>query len=178
LEIVRALPIPCQVGGGIRTAEAIEGLLGCGVQQVVCGTRACQDLEWLEQMTTRFPQRICVGIDARDGRVATQGWTESSDQDAWELARRVAQFPIAGIVFTDIARDGVLQGPNSLAMETMAHAVTVPVIASGGISSLDDIADLARRGLHGCIVGRALYEGRLTIADANAVAQKNSAIAN
>jgi phosphoribosylformimino-5-aminoimidazole carboxamide ribotide isomerase len=128
-------------------------------------------------MTERFPQRICVGIDARDGRVATQGWTESSEQDAWELARRVAQFPIAGIVFTDIARDGVLQGPNGPAMESMARAVKVPVIASGGVSSLDDIADLARRGLHGCIVGRALYEGRLTIAEANSVAKKNSSTA-
>ncbi len=122
-------------------------------------------------MCRKFPGRMVLGLDARDGRVATDGWLETSDTQATDMARAFAAEPLAAIVYTDIAKDGMMQGPNVPAMAAMRNAVDVPVIASGGVSCANDIARLAAAGMAGCIVGRAIYEGKLTIAAAHAAAQ-------
>jgi phosphoribosylformimino-5-aminoimidazole carboxamide ribotide isomerase len=170
--IVAAAGVPCQLGGGIRSEDDVEEALGWGVERVILGTRALQDPAWCETVTRQFPGRIALGIDARDGMVATQGWLETSECRALDLARRCAEWPLAAIIYTDISRDGMLQGPNVEATAEIAAAVRVPVIASGGVTSLDDVARLAGRGLAGCIIGRALYEGRLDLAAAIALAKK------
>jgi phosphoribosylformimino-5-aminoimidazole carboxamide ribotide isomerase len=162
--------VPCQLGGGIRTEADLNEVFGWGVQRVVLGTRALQDADWCATMCRQFPGRVALGIDARDGRVATEGWLHTSDISALALARRSASWPPAAIVYTDIHKDGMLSGPNLEATAALAATVAVPVIASGGVSSLTDIARLAGHGLAGCIVGRALYEGRLDLPTAIRVA--------
>ncbi len=132
---------------------------------MILGTRALQDPAWLEGLCRRHPGRVVLGIDARDGKVATHGWLEVSERPALDLARQCAGWPLAAIVYTDISRDGMLEGPNFDAMALMAGEVALPVIASGGISSIDDVRRLAALGLAGCVVGRALYEGRLDPAE-------------
>lgn len=161
--IVAAAGVPCQLGGGLRNESHIEEALSWGVDRVILGTRALQDPAWLEGVCRRFPQKIVVGIDARDGMVATEGWLSTSQVPALELARRVAAWPIAAIVYTDISRDGMLEGPNCDGLAEMARTVSVPVIASGGVTTLEDVRRLAQLGLAGCIIGRALYEGRLDL---------------
>jgi phosphoribosylformimino-5-aminoimidazole carboxamide ribotide isomerase len=163
--IVRAAGgLPCQLGGGLRTEEHIAEALGWGVERVVIGTRALEP-GWLERVCERFPGKAMLGIDARGGRVATAGWLDTSDVSALDLARRCGRLPLAALVYTDISRDGMLDGPNVEALAEMAAAVPLPVVASGGVTTLDDIRRLARAGLAGCIVGRALYEGRLQLTD-------------
>jgi len=171
--IVQAAGVPCQLGGGLRSEEHITEALAWGVERVILGTRALLDPAGCEAMCRRFPGRICLGIDARQGRVAIQGWEQDSEQSALDLARKCAAWPLAAIIYTDISRDGMLEGPNVEATAELAAAVSVPVIASGGVTTLEDIARLARRGLPGCIVGRALYEGRLDLTAAIALAQKS-----
>jgi phosphoribosylformimino-5-aminoimidazole carboxamide ribotide isomerase len=161
--IVRAGGVPCQLGGGLRTRQHIDTALGWGVERVIVGTKALQSPEWLEEMCGLYPQRIVLGIDARDGRVATHGWLEVSDVSAIELARRFEGLPLAALVYTDISRDGMLEGPNFDGLAEMAAAVPLPVIASGGVTRTDDVLRLAGLGLSGCIVGRALYEGRIDL---------------
>jgi phosphoribosylformimino-5-aminoimidazole carboxamide ribotide isomerase len=161
--IVQAAGVPCQVGGGLRTEADIAEALSWGVTRVVIGTRALQAPGWLEEMCGRFPGRIVLGIDARDGRVAVQGWLETSELSALDLARRCDALPLAALVYTDISRDGMMQGANVDAMAEMARTVSMPVIASGGVTSNDDVRRLAALDLAGCIVGRALYEGKLKL---------------
>jgi phosphoribosylformimino-5-aminoimidazole carboxamide ribotide isomerase len=161
--IVQESGVPCQLGGGLRTREHVAEALAWGVERVIIGTRALQSPDWLEQMCRDFPGKIVLGIDARGGRVATQGWLEVSEMAALDLARTLARLPLAAIVYTDISRDGMMQGANVEAMAEMTAAVTIPVIASGGVTSLDDVRRLAVAGLAGCIVGRALYEGQLQL---------------
>jgi phosphoribosylformimino-5-aminoimidazole carboxamide ribotide isomerase len=167
--IVRAAGVPCQLGGGLRTEEDIAAALSWGVARVIIGTRALKDPAWFEGVCRRHPGKVVLGIDARDGRVATAGWLEVSECTALDLARRCAAWPLAAIVYTDISRDGMLAGPNVQALADMAAAVPLPVIASGGVTTLDDIRRLAGLGLAGCIVGRALYEGRLDLKEAQAL---------
>ncbi|MEZ6097025.1 MAG: 1-(5-phosphoribosyl)-5-[(5-phosphoribosylamino)methylideneamino]imidazole-4-carboxamide isomerase [Pirellulaceae bacterium] len=174
-EIIRSVKVSCQVGGGIRSSETIDRFLDAGALQLVCGTRATTDRDWLHEITHDHPSRIVVGIDARHGKVAVQGWTEITNILAMDMAQDVAQLPIAGIVYTDISRDGLLTGPNFDAMQEMQTSLSVPVIASGGVAELKDLTELARRGLCGCIVGRALYEGRFSIEQANAAAARLTA---
>jgi phosphoribosylformimino-5-aminoimidazole carboxamide ribotide isomerase len=164
--------VPCQLGGGLRSEAHIAEALGWGVARVVLGTRALQEPGWLEAMARRFPGQVVVGIDAREGRVATDGWLHVSQRPALDLARQCAAWPLAALVYTDISRDGMLEGPNLEAMAELARAVPLSVIASGGVTTPDDIRRLARLGLAGCIVGRALYEGRLDLAAAIALAQE------
>jgi len=165
-KIVREAGVPCQLGGGLRTEEHIDEALSWGVQRVVIGTRAVTDPGWFEAVCRSRPGQMVLGIDARDGRVATEGWLEVSERSALDLARRCASWPLAALVYTDISRDGMLEGPNVQGLAEMAAAVPLPVIASGGVTTLDDIRRLAGLGLAGCIVGRALYEGRLDLAEA------------
>jgi phosphoribosylformimino-5-aminoimidazole carboxamide ribotide isomerase len=166
-----AVDVPCQVGGGIRSEENIEELFALGTARLVVGTRALTDPDWFVSMCRRYPERLVVGIDARDGRVATDGWLETSETRAVELAARFAGEPLAAIVYTDIAKDGMLAGPNLAAMAEMLAAAEAPVIASGGVTTADDVAALAELGLAGCIIGRTLYEGKLSLADALAAAE-------
>ncbi len=163
--IVQSSGVPCQLGGGLRTEEHIRTALGWGMTRVVIGTKALQSPAWLEEMCGKFPGKIVLGIDAKQGRVATQGWLEVSDIGAIDLAQRFQHLPLAAVVYTDISRDGMLQGANVEAMAEMVRATRLPVIASGGVTTLDDIRRLATIPVAGCIVGRALYEGRLTLKD-------------
>jgi phosphoribosylformimino-5-aminoimidazole carboxamide ribotide isomerase len=164
--IVRTAGVPCQLGGGLRTEEHVAQALAWGLRRVVIGTKAVSDPAWLKGVCDRFPGQIALGIDAKDGQVAIQGWLEVSDRPAVELARYCAGWPLAAIVYTDIARDGMLAGPNLKALAEISKAVTLPIIASGGITTLEDLRRLAELDLAGCIVGRALYEGRLHLPEA------------
>jgi phosphoribosylformimino-5-aminoimidazole carboxamide ribotide isomerase len=163
--IVQASSVPCQLGGGIRTQGDIELALGWGIARVIVGTRALQSPDWVAEMCRRFPGKIVLGIDANDGRVATDGWLQTSERGALELAGEFASIPLAALVYTDIGRDGMLRGPNLGAMRDMARTVAVPVIASGGVSSAADVLRLAETGVVGCIIGRALYEGKINLAE-------------
>ncbi len=165
-KMIAAAAVPCQLGGGVRSLETVGRYLAAGVDRVVVGSVAIESPELLVEMATAFPGRIVLGLDARDGRVATRGWLDTSTLEAIDVARRHADLPLAAIVFTDIATDGMLTGPNLPALEAMVRAVPVPIVASGGIASVDDIRHVAATGATGCIVGRALYEGAVTIPDA------------
>lgn len=162
-QIVTAAGVPCELGGGLRTDADVANVLSWGIDRALIGTRAVEDPAWLEALCRRFPGRIALGIDARQGMVATGGWLHDSSWSALDLARHCSQWPLAALIYTDISRDGMLQGPNLEAMGEVARAVKLPVIASGGVTTLEDITQLANRGLAGCIVGRALYEGKLDL---------------
>ena len=168
--IVKAIDVPCELGGGIRDESAIADLLALGLSRLVIGTKALREPEWFRTMCRRYPQKLVLGLDARDGRVAVEGWREASEVRAVDLARQFAEEPIAAIVYTDIAVDGMLAGPNLAALVEMRGATNLPLIASGGIASAGDVTDLARLSVAGCILGRALYEGKLTLADARQAA--------
>ncbi|MBM5825440.1 MAG: 1-(5-phosphoribosyl)-5-[(5-phosphoribosylamino)methylideneamino]imidazole-4-carboxamide isomerase [Cyanobacteria bacterium M_surface_10_m2_119] len=167
--ITAALSIPVQLGGGVRTAERAEELLACGLDRVILGTVALEQPELVEELAARHPQRIVVGIDAKNGKVATRGWIEESSTEAGDLARRFSASPLAALICTDIATDGTLAGPNLSFLRTMAEASAVPVIASGGIGTLEHLLSLLpleAQGVSGVIVGRALYDGRVDLAEA------------
>ena len=161
LDVAKAVPV--ELGGGIRSLAAVEEWLGLGVDRVVLGTAALRDPELVKTAAARFPGRVGVGIDARDGRVAVAGWLETSETDVITLARRFEDAGVAALVHTDIARDGTRAGPNLEASAELARAVALPVIASGGVGSLDDVRAACGRGLAGLIVGKALYEGGLDL---------------
>jgi phosphoribosylformimino-5-aminoimidazole carboxamide ribotide isomerase len=164
--IVAAAGVPCQVGGGIRTVETARAYAEAGVARLVVGSVAIEQPELLERLATAHPGRIVLGLDARDGMVAVRGWLETSRLAALDVARRHADLPLAAIVYTDIAKDGMLAGPNLPALAEMIAAVRLPVVASGGVAVADDLRQIARIGAAGCIVGRALYDGGLSLADA------------
>lgn len=164
--ILEAVQVPCELGGGIRDEAAIEGWLSIGMSRVVVGTRAVRDPEWFRQMCQRFPNQVALGLDAKAGLVATDGWMETSELSALELAKQLQDEPIAAIIYTDIAKDGMMSGPNFTATREMRDAVHTPVIASGGVTTAEDVRRLAEIGVAGCIIGRTLYDGKLTISAA------------
>jgi phosphoribosylformimino-5-aminoimidazole carboxamide ribotide isomerase len=169
--IARAISIPIEVGGGLRTAVHIEAVLEAGARWAIVGTRAALDPRFLGEACSRFEQRIIVGVDASDGRVAVDGWTRILDLDAVALARDAAAAGAAAVIYTDIARDGTQVGPNVWSTEAVARAAGIPVFASGGVGSLEDIRQVAGiPGVHGVIVGRALYTGAVSLRDALAEA--------
>jgi phosphoribosylformimino-5-aminoimidazole carboxamide ribotide isomerase len=168
--IVAAVDIECELGGGVRDEGAVEALLDAGLSRVVVGTKAQREPAWFRRMCAKFPNQLALGIDARGGLVATHGWLETSDAKAVDLAKQFENEPLAALIYTDIATDGMLQGPNLAAMREMAAAVRLPVIASGGVSCAADVRALVDTGVAGCIVGRALYENRLTLTEALAAA--------
>jgi phosphoribosylformimino-5-aminoimidazole carboxamide ribotide isomerase len=168
-QIVETLKIPVQVGGGLRTLERVASFLKMGVQRVILGTVAVENPDLVPQLCQTYPGQIVVGIDAREGMVATRGWLETSTVSAITLGQRVASDGAAAIIYTDIQRDGTLEGPNLPQLREMAAAVAVPVIASGGVSSLTDILSLLAlepMGVSGVIVGKALYTGNLSLTEA------------
>jgi phosphoribosylformimino-5-aminoimidazole carboxamide ribotide isomerase len=164
--ILASVDVPCELGGGIRTEETICRLLQMGLARLVIGTLAVKEPEWFRRMCRKYPGRLVLGLDARDGRVATEGWLRTSEVPAEELARQFDSEPLAAIVYTDIATDGMMTGPNVAAMAAMQRAVRLPVVASGGVTTVDDVARLAAAGLSGCIIGRALYEGTIRLPEA------------
>lgn len=173
-EIRRAVSVEIEVGGGIRNMERIELLLGLGINRVILGTAAIERPELVREACKRFPQRIIAGIDARDGRVAIKGWVETTDIKATELALRMQDYGVWGIIYTDISRDGMLSGPNIDAMREMVNTVHIPVIASGGVSSIEDIKRLKEiKGLYGVITGKALYSGAIDLKEAIKVVMRN-----
>ncbi|MSU77336.1 MAG: 1-(5-phosphoribosyl)-5-[(5-phosphoribosylamino)methylideneamino]imidazole-4-carboxamide isomerase [Gemmataceae bacterium] len=161
--IIEAAGVPCQLGGGLRSEADIREALSWGVTRAIVGTKALQSPSWLSQMTELFPGRIVLGIDAKNGRVATQGWLDVSEISAIDLARQCAKPPLSAIIYTDISRDGMMQGANVAGMQEMTQASTLPVIASGGVTTLDDVVQLRDAGLAGAIIGRAIYEGSLSL---------------
>jgi phosphoribosylformimino-5-aminoimidazole carboxamide ribotide isomerase len=169
-EILATVDIECELGGGIRDEQSVEEIFDFGLKRLVIGTSALTDPEWFRAACRKYPNKLVLGIDARDGRAATDGWLNTSDVTAIELAQQFAMEPLAAIIYTDIATDGMMRGPNISAMAEMQAAVTIPIVASGGVTTLDDVARLAAAGLAGCVIGRALYEGTLSLEDAIRVA--------
>jgi phosphoribosylformimino-5-aminoimidazole carboxamide ribotide isomerase len=173
--ILRAVTIPVQLGGGIRDMAGIETWLAAGVRRVILGSAAVKNPALVRQACRAFPGRIVVGIDARDGMVATEGWSETSAFSVGGLARSFEGAGVAAIIYTDIGRDGMLSGPDVEQTVALADAVEVPVIASGGVASLQDLIELRDAGITGVILGRALYDGRVDPAQALAMLQYGSA---
>lgn len=169
-DIVKAVNIPVQVGGGLRSLETVAALLELGVHSAILGTVAVENPQLVGELCQTFPQQIIVGIDARDGKVATRGWLETSEVLATDLADQMAQLGAAAIIYTDIHRDGTLQGPNKAALRELAEGVPIPIIASGGVSSIQDLLGLLALeplGVTGVIVGKALYTGDVSLKEAN-----------
>lgn len=167
--IIKAISIPAQLGGGIRDIATIESYLSLGLSRVIIGTAAQRNPELVREACARFPGQIVVGIDAKNGLVAVQGWAEVTGITAVELARKFEDCGVSAIIYTDISRDGMLQGPNLEATQALAKAVSIPVIASGGVSSLDDIRNLMAiesSGVTGVITGKAVYTGAIRLAEA------------
>jgi phosphoribosylformimino-5-aminoimidazole carboxamide ribotide isomerase len=173
--IVASTQLQCELGGGIREEATIAELLDLGLSRLVLGTSALKRPQWFREMCRKFPQRLALGVDARDGLVATDGWLETSSVRAVELVQQFAEEPLAAVIYTDIATDGMLQGPNVAALRDMRAAVGLPVVASGGVTTADDVTQLAATGVAGVIIGRALYAGTLTLPDALAAASRGEA---
>src|SRR5258706_14156792 len=171
--ILRAIKMPVQLGGGIRDSAGLGCWLEAGVGRVILGTAAVRNPALVKEAAKTFPGRIAVGIDARDGMVAVEGWAQASTLSATELARRFEDAGVAAIIFTDIARDGMLQGVNAAATAALARAVSIPIIASGGVRGVGDIKLLIESGapIAGAVIGRALYDGRIVPAEALAAAR-------
>jgi phosphoribosylformimino-5-aminoimidazole carboxamide ribotide isomerase len=173
--IVKALSIPCQLGGGIRDIATIEAYLSLGLSRVIIGTAAQRNPELVEEACRLFPGKIVVGIDAKNGKVAVQGWAELTDVTAVDLARKLEGFGVSAIVYTDISRDGMMAGPNIQATKELAESISIPVIASGGLSSLRDIENLMaieESGVCGAITGKAIYTGAINLSEAVALTKK------
>lgn len=181
-EVVRQIAarfpdLPIQIGGGIRSPDTIQAYLDAGVQWVILGTRAVREPAFVGEMCRRFPGHIIVGLDAQDGYVATDGWAEVTDLDVVDLARRFEHDGVSALIYTDISRDGMLEGVNIEATRRLARSITLPVIASGGITGIEDVRTLGQNadvGIEGAITGRAIYEGSLDFAKGQALADNPS----
>ncbi|WP_372725581.1 1-(5-phosphoribosyl)-5-[(5-phosphoribosylamino)methylideneamino]imidazole-4-carboxamide isomerase [Novipirellula sp.] len=165
--IVEATGLPCQLGGGVRDEAAIELLLGLGLTRLVVGSQALKQPAWFASMCDRYPDQLAAGIDARDGMVATDGWLETSTTPAIELAQdlRSRTANIAAIIYTDIARDGMMSGPNFDGLAQMASATDIPLVASGGVTTLEDVRQLVEMDMPAAIIGRSLYDGAMNLED-------------
>ncbi len=171
--ICKAFPnLPIQVGGGIRSAETVERYLDDGVQYTIIGTKAVNEPHFINDLCLSFPGHIIVGLDAKDGKVATEGWSKMSHHDVIDMAKHFENDGVAAIVYTDISKDGMMQGASVDSTAKLAEAIRIPVIASGGVSSLDDIralCEVADSGITGAIIGRALYDGAIDLAEASKI---------
>ena len=166
VRIADKLNIPIEVGGGVRNMECVEKYLDNGVNRVIIGTSALSNPDFVKEAVTKYGERVVVGIDAKNGMVAVNGWEEVSNTSAIDLAKQMEKIGVKTIIYTDIATDGMLKGPNLKAMEEMTEAVSIDVVASGGVSSVDDIEKLKGTGVEGAIVGKALYTDTLCLNDA------------
>lgn len=162
-EIIRNISIPVQLGGGIRNTEGVKTFLDLGVSQVIIGTQALKDPSWIKEMIYKYGNRIIVSIDALNGFIATNGWQSISDVKAIDFIKKMKSYGLSRIVYTDIEKDGMLIGPNFLIYEELAEKVSIEVIASGGITTLDDIKRLKSMKIYGAIIGKALYDGKLDL---------------
>jgi len=165
-QMIKASGLKVEVGGGIRTADDIRALLDAGAARVVLGTKAFEDWDWFKAQTREFAGKLVLAVDAKDGVIAVKGWQESSGRLASDVAREVADWPIAAILYTDVAKDGMMTGPNYPATQKLVQAGPIPVIASGGVGSIDHIAEVKKTQCWGCIVGRSLYEGTVDLKEA------------
>jgi phosphoribosylformimino-5-aminoimidazole carboxamide ribotide isomerase len=175
--VLDCVTIPVQLGGGIRNLQGVEGWLTRGISRVILGTAAVRDPDFVKQAAKEFPGKVAVGIDAKGGRVAVEGWAEVSDLASLDLARRFEDAGIAAIIYTDIGRDGLLKGLDFDGTRALAEAVSIPVIASGGLASIEDVKTLLQpenRAIAGAITGRALYDGRLDPLEAVALTRKGA----
>lgn len=174
--ISEAFPdVEIQVGGGIRSFDVIQTYLDVGVDYVIIGTQAVREPHFVDDACLEFPGHIIVGLDAKDGKVATDAWSRVSTHDALEMGQRFEEAGVEALVFTDIGRDGMMRGLNADATRRLAEAVSIPVIASGGVTTMDDVrtlCEIAASGVEGAIVGRAIYEGSLNLAEAQALARE------
>lgn len=161
--IAGSVAVPVQVGGGIRTMEIVDAHIASGVSRVIIGTAAIQDQQFLNEAVQKYGDKIAVSIDARNGFVATDGWTELSDVKAVDLLQQLVEIGVKTVVYTDILKDGMLQGPNLVELEMMNNASSIDIIASGGVSTEQDIAKLRELNMYGAIIGKALYEGKLSL---------------
>jgi phosphoribosylformimino-5-aminoimidazole carboxamide ribotide isomerase len=171
--IVEGAGVPVQLGGGLRTDDDLAAAFDWGVRWAVLGTRALQSPDWVRTVAARYPDRIVLGVDAKNGLVATEGWLEVSKVRAAELARQMSDAPLAAVVYTDIAKDGMMSGPNFEALAEVRDTVPLPVVASGGVCTLDHVRRLMAERIPGCIIGRALYEGTLDLAAAITLSRKS-----
>ncbi len=172
LDIRMSVRMKIQVGGGIRNITAADRLLKAGINRIIIGTSAIEDSEFMIEVCDRFPGKIFVGIDAIDGKVAVRGWETVSTIEAREFAKRIETIGVSGIIYTDISRDGMLSGPNLQALEEMVNIVNIPVIASGGIATIEDIKNLLKiKKLWGAITGKAIYSGSLNLKEAIKIAE-------
>lgn len=165
-QIVNNINIPIEFGGGLRTTESVKSVLDLGVERVIIGTKAIDSPSWVEELCSLFPGRVAVGIDAKNGKVAVHGWTSLSEKTAIDFAREMEKFSPCAIIFTDISKDGMLQGPNIESLKELLSSIKTPVIASGGISSLKDIEYICQLPVEGMIVGKALYTGHIKFSEA------------
>ena len=166
-QIVKNTKIPIQFGGGLRTTQDVKMVLDMGVNRVIVGTRAIDSPQWVAELCSKFPRRIVIGIDAKDGKVAVKGWTSVCEWTAIAFAKEMEKLLPAAIIYTDISKDGMLQGPNILGLQALVATVGTPIIASGGVSSLEDIKTLSQLPIAGMIVGKALYTGHVNLSEAN-----------
>ena len=171
-QIARETGLPLEIGGGIRTRDTIQRYLNAGVDRVIIGTRALESPEWLAELCDEFSGRIAAGVDARDGRVAVRGWVEVSEITALDLARRLKGMRLRAVIFTDISKDGTLEGPAVEATRALAQEIGLPVIASGGVGTIAHVKALATLPVEGIIIGRALYSGTISLPDAIACARE------
>lgn len=162
-KILREIDIPVQVGGGIRNIERIESLLSIAVSRVILGSAALKNEQFLDEAVAKFGEKIAVSIDAKNGYVATDGWTKTSDVKAIDFAKKLQKKGVKTIIYTDIAKDGMLQGPNFAELEKMNRETTMDVIASGGVTSIEDLKKLAEFNMYGAIIGKALYTGKINL---------------
>jgi len=165
-QIVKQTKIPIEFGGGLRTTQAVKTLLELGINRVIIGTKAIDSPSWVSELCAAFPGRIAIGIDAKNGKVAVKGWTAMSEWTTLAFAREIEKVSPCAFIFTDISKDGMLQGPNIPSLQELLSAVRTPVIASGGISSLKDIEALSQLPIAGMIVGKALYTGHIKLSEA------------
>ena len=174
-EIIQRFKVPIEFGGGVRETGVVETLVAAGVARIIIGSAIVDNRAWAETMFRKHPGRVAVGIDAMGGIVSIHGWKDRTRLPAYNLAKYCAESGASAVIYTDIMRDGKMGGPNLKAMRQMVEAVKIPVIASGGVTTADDLKDLAEAGCAGAIIGRALYEGRIRLADAMAAARSQPA---
>jgi phosphoribosylformimino-5-aminoimidazole carboxamide ribotide isomerase len=165
-EIAKEVPMKVELGGGVREEEAIVTMLEAGVTRLILGSSAVKQFDWFGHMARKYPERLVLGLDARGANLATEGWLEQGSQTVLEFAKQAADLPLAAIVYTDISKDGMLSGPNIERTRQLADSVDIPVVAAGGVTTVEDIKALKSAGIAGAIIGRALYEGSITLTEA------------